>query len=120
MDFLAHSCVVWLTTGPSLSVQRIMLLDLRLILFTFVSPDDQDDDADSTSLELNDNLVFLWSSALGGAQWPRRVVTAPAHSACTGHVPLAAWPSVTLYTDPARHKLYASQVTWSQQHRTIG
>ena len=84
-----------------------------LILFTFVSSDDQDDDADSTSLELNDNLVFLWSSALGGTQWPRRVVTAPAHSACTGHVPLAAWPSVHR-PGPARHKLYASQVTWSQ------
>ena len=71
-----------------------------LKLFTFVSPDDQDDDADSTSLELNDNLVFLWSSARGGAQWPRRVVTAPAHSACTGHVPLAAWPELCTQTRP--------------------
>lgn len=83
---------MWLTTGPSLSPQRVMLLATRVETVHFCQSSDQDDDADSTSLELSDNLVFLWlgvsalwSSALGGAQWPGRVVTAPcpAHSAST-------------------------------------
>lgn len=50
-------------------------------------------------LFFSDSVSTLWSSTLGGAQWPRRVVTAPgpAHSACTGHVPWA-----TVHCTPAR------------------
>ena len=109
MDFLARSCSLQL--DPLCTELNVPGSCLELL--TFVSPLTRTDDADSTSLELSDNLVFLWLSELysGVCSVARRVATV-----CLA---LATLPGqCTPHSRPARHKLYASQVTWSEQHLT--